>query len=92
MYPNESASTKGSEFAVASVIVAALGLVLPFLPVDMTGLRHYVALPVGVVGLLLAVVSLGSGRRGKPIATAGAVISGLVIVLGLFMTATAVLG
>jgi len=92
MHPSESASPKGAVFAVASVVVGALGLVVPFLPVDMTGVRHYVALPVGIAGLLLAGAGLTGGRRGKPIAAAGAVISGLVIVLGLFMAASALMG
>lgn len=89
MHPNESAGPKSPVFAIASVIVGALGLVVPFLPVDMTGVRAYIALPAGILGLVLAGLGF-TGRRGRPVAAAGAVISALVVVLGLTFLANLV--
>lgn len=78
---------KGFGLAVAAVILGLLGCVLPFLPIDMTGVRPYVAWPFGLAGLVLAILGYTGHRRGKPLALAGAILSGLALAVGLVMVA-----
>lgn len=72
---------KGFGLAVAAVILGLLACVLPFLPIDLTGVRHYVAFPFGLPGLVLAIVGCTGHRRGKPLAVAGAILSVLPLVV-----------
>ncbi|WP_239070246.1 hypothetical protein [Amycolatopsis sp. SID8362] len=76
---------KGPGLAVAALVLGLLALVLPFLPVDMTGFRAYVAFPFGLAGLVLGVLGCVGRRGGKPLATIGAVLSFLALVFGLIM-------
>ncbi|GIG66537.1 hypothetical protein Pen01_28320 [Phytomonospora endophytica] len=72
---------------MASVVLAFLGIVLPFLPIDLTGVRAFIALPLGLAGLAAAIVGLTGNRRGRPVAVAGIVLSVLVAALGAWMIA-----
>ncbi|MGH3489901.1 MAG: hypothetical protein ACRDP8_18585 [Actinopolymorphaceae bacterium] len=67
--------------------LALLGCVLPLLPVDLTGVRAYIAFPFGLIGLLLAVVALAGRWRGLPIAVVGLLLSTLALAIGVAMTA-----
>jgi hypothetical protein len=84
--------SQGAGPAVAAVILGLLGCVLPLLPIDLTGVRAYVALPLALPGLVLAVVGCAGHRRGKPLAVAGAVLSALALLLGVAMLAGSILG
>ncbi|MQA78475.1 MAG: hypothetical protein GEV10_08350 [Streptosporangiales bacterium] len=55
---------------------------LPFLPIDMTGVRPYIAFPFGLPGIVLAIVGCIGRRRGKPLAVVGAILSVVGLVLG----------
>ncbi|WP_285664369.1 hypothetical protein [Actinorhabdospora filicis] len=76
---------KSATPAVASVILAFLGCVLPFLPIDLTTVRAFIALPLGLAGLATAAFGLMGNRRGKPVAAAGVILSALVTGLGVWM-------
>lgn len=81
---------KGPGLGLAALVLGLLGLVLPLLPVDMTGFRAYVALPFGLAGLTLGVLGCVGRRRGKPVAAIGAVLSFLALVAGMIMVANQV--
>jgi hypothetical protein len=85
------APPKGIALAVAALVLGVLGCVLPFLPVDMTGVRAYVAFPFGLAGLVLGVFGCVGRRRGKPLAVIGAVLSVLALLLGMIMVAASVI-
>ncbi|WP_143539519.1 hypothetical protein [Saccharopolyspora spinosa] len=76
---------KGFGLAGAAMILGLLGCVLPFLPIDLTGVRPYIPFPFGLAGLALAVVGCTGRRRGKPLAVVGAILSVLALVLGVAM-------
>lgn len=76
---------KASGAAVAAVILGVAGCVLPFLPIDLTGVRPYVGIPSGAGGIILAVLVHSRNQRGKPLAMAGALLSALALVLGMIM-------
>ncbi|MBX9390808.1 hypothetical protein ACFPZ0_22690 [Streptomonospora nanhaiensis] len=78
---------KGAGLAVAAVVLGLLGCVVPFLPVDLTGVRHYVAFPFWSAGLLTAVLGCLGRRRGKPLAAAGGALSVLALLLQVAMVA-----
>ncbi|HEY1177767.1 MAG TPA: hypothetical protein VGF17_16550, partial [Phytomonospora sp.] len=61
--PPEASKSAGP--AVASVILAFLGIVLPFLPIDLTGVRAFIALPFGLAAIAAAIVGLTGGRRAR---------------------------
>ncbi|MEV4150221.1 hypothetical protein AB0J40_41645 [Amycolatopsis sp. NPDC049691] len=81
---------KGPGLGIAALVLGLLGLVLPFLPVDMTGFRAYVAFPFGLAGVVLGVLGCIGRRRGKPAAAIGAVVAFLALVAGMIMVANQV--
>ncbi|MCR6481506.1 hypothetical protein M8542_01615 [Amycolatopsis sp. OK19-0408] len=81
---------KGPGLGVAALVLGLLALVLPFLPVDMTGFRAYVAFPFGLAGLVLGVLGCIGRRSGKALAVIGAVVSFLALVAGMIMVANQV--
>jgi hypothetical protein len=87
--PWVEAPPKGVALAVAALVLGLLGCVLPLLPVDMTGVRAYVAFPFGVAGLALGVVGCVGRRRGKPLAAIGAGLSVVALALGMIILANA---
>ncbi|MFC3996133.1 hypothetical protein ACFOVU_09425 [Nocardiopsis sediminis] len=72
---------------MAAVVLGLLGCVLPFLPIDLTGVRPYIAFPFWSAGLATAIVACIGHRRGKPLAVAGAILSVLAMVLEAVMVA-----
>ncbi len=74
---------KGLWPGAVAVVSAVLGALLPLLPVNESGVRSYIALPFGLVGLALAIVGCVGYRRGKPLAVTGVVLSALVTLFGL---------
>ncbi|MFJ7211764.1 hypothetical protein [Amycolatopsis sp. NPDC098790] len=78
---------KGLWLGVAALVLGLLALVLPFLPVDMTGFRAYVPFPFGLAGLVLGVLGCVGRRSGKPMAAVGIALSALALVAGLLMLA-----
>lgn len=81
---------KGPVPGIVSVVFGLLGVILPFSPVDLSGVRAYVALGCGLAGLVLAVVGLAGNRGGKPVAAAGAILAVLVLALGAYMVVAGV--
>ncbi|MGH3728478.1 MAG: hypothetical protein ACRDTU_06965 [Micromonosporaceae bacterium] len=76
---------KRAGLAVAAVILCFLGYVLPFLPIDLTGVRQYIAFPFGLAGFVLAIAGCTGHRRGKPLAVVAAILSVPVLLLGMVM-------
>lgn len=76
---------KGVWLAVASVILGALGCVLPLTPFNLDGVRTYIALPFAVPGLAAGILGLTGGRRGKAVAIVGTVLCGIAVALSAVM-------
>ncbi|TDW22845.1 hypothetical protein [Kribbella kalugense] len=72
---------------VLALVLGLVALVVPFLPMDMSGFRQYAALPFAVPGIGLAIAGLSGRRRGKPLAVVGAVLCAIALVLGRIMLA-----
>jgi hypothetical protein len=85
----DAGSTSGSGIwrGAVAVVLGVVGCVAPLLPIDLTGVREYLAFPFGLVGLVLAAVTATAYRRGRPLAITGAVLCGLALLLGLAMVA-----
>jgi hypothetical protein len=76
-----------SLMAVLALVLGLVALVVPFLPMDMTGFRQYAALPFALPGIGIAIVGLSGRRRGKPVAVVGAILCAIALVLGRIMLA-----
>lgn len=79
------APPSGPGFAVAAMVLGLIGLVLPFLPVDLSGVRQFIALPFALPGLVLAIIGCIGPRKGKPLAVVGGIVSGLALILEAIM-------
>jgi hypothetical protein len=71
--------------AVGAVILGILGCVLPFLPIDLTGVRPFIGLPFGMAGLVLGIVGCTGQRRGKGLAVTGMSLSAIALALEFIM-------
>lgn len=67
--------------AVVAVILGVLGCVLPLAPVDLTGLRGYIALAFGLPGLVVGIIGCTGRRRGKALAVAGSILCVIALVM-----------
>lgn len=76
------APPKGPLLGLLALILGVLGGVATFLPIDLTGVRAYVAWAFGLPGIVIAAVGLLGHRRGKPMAAIGALLSLLALVIG----------
>ncbi|WP_112267147.1 hypothetical protein [Lentzea terrae] len=76
------APPKGPLLGLLALILGVLGVVATFLPIDLTGVRAYVAWAFGLPGIVIAAVGLLGHRRGKPMAAIGALLSLLALVIG----------
>lgn len=65
-----------------ALILGVLGVVVTFLPIDLTGVRAYVAWAFGLPGIVIAALGLLGHRRGKPMAAIGALLSLPALVIG----------
>ncbi|GAA4525958.1 hypothetical protein [Amycolatopsis samaneae] len=78
---------QGMGYAVAALVLGLCACVAPLLPVDLTGVRAYVAFPPGVVGVALGIIGCLGARRGKALAIVGMVLCGIGMLLGVIMVA-----
>ena len=81
--PRAAGPTAGPGLAVVSMVLGVLGILVPFLPIDESGIRHYVALPFALGGLALAIAGLVGPRRAKPVAGVGLGLSLLALLVGM---------
>ncbi|MFD7660035.1 hypothetical protein ACFV4N_39170 [Actinosynnema sp. NPDC059797] len=79
--PLPAGGPKGIGFAVAALVLAVLAWVVPLLPIDLSGVRHYVVFPFGLAGFVLGVLGGLGNRRGKPLAVVAALSSALAVFL-----------
>ncbi|WP_433602136.1 DUF4190 domain-containing protein [Nocardia sp. CA-135953] len=77
--PHATGQRQGPRFAVASAILGIIGCVLPFLPIDLTGVRPLVGLPFAISGLVLGIVGCTGQRSAKALAVTGIVLSVLAL-------------
>ena len=73
---------KGPWLGVAALVLGLLGVVATFLPMDLSGVRHYVAWLFGLPGFVLAIFGLLGNRSGKPFAVIGALLSLFAVLIG----------
>ncbi|WP_433710713.1 DUF4190 domain-containing protein [Nocardia sp. CA-084685] len=66
-------------FALASVALGIVGCVLPFLPIDLTGVRPLIGLPFAMPGLVLGIVGCTGRHRAKGLAVTGIILSVLAL-------------
>ncbi|WP_433759972.1 DUF4190 domain-containing protein [Nocardia sp. CA-135398] len=83
--PQSTDARQGPWLAIASVILGIVGCVLPFLPIDLTGVRPLVGLPFAIPGLVLAIVGCTGRRRAKGLAVTGIILSVLALTVALIM-------
>jgi hypothetical protein len=72
---------------VLALVLGVVALVVPFLPMDMTGFRQYAAFPFAFPGIGFATAGLSGRRRGKPLAVLGAILCTLALMVGRIMLA-----
>ncbi|WP_409182863.1 hypothetical protein F9C11_41890 [Amycolatopsis sp. VS8301801F10] len=90
--PALPAPANGVWLGVAALVLGVLGCVVPLLPIDLTGIRAYLAFPFGVAGLTCGLVGVVGRRTGKPVSAAGIAISAIALVFGVVMLANYVGG
>ncbi|MEV5835954.1 DUF4190 domain-containing protein [Nocardia sp. NPDC052112] len=76
---------QGPWLAVGAVILGIAGCVLPFLPIDLTGVRPLIGLPFAIAGLVLGIVGSVGRRRAKGLAVTGIILSVLALTVALIM-------
>lgn len=76
---------RGPWFGVAAVVLGIVGCVLPFLPIDLTGVRPLVGLPFAIAGLVLGIVGCTGQHRAKGMAVTGIVLSVLALIVAFIM-------
>ena len=90
--PTMPAPVRGPGMAIVSLVLGLFGFVVWLLPIDETGVRHYLPFPFALGGLVLAIICLAGRNRGKVMAALGAIFSVLALLLGLVMVANEFLG
>lgn len=83
--PEPTDRRKGIGLAVGALILGIVGCVLPFLPIDLTGVRPFIGLPFGMAGLVVGIVGCTGQRRGKGLAVTGMVLSAITIAVEFIM-------
>ncbi|MCG3757201.1 hypothetical protein [Amycolatopsis sp. Poz14] len=86
------APANGVWLGVSSLVLGVLGCVVPLLPIDLTGIRAYLALPFGLAGLAFGLVGVVGRRTGKPVSGVGIGVSAIALVLGVIMLGNQVAG
>ncbi|GAA1020409.1 hypothetical protein GCM10009565_08970 [Amycolatopsis albidoflavus] len=86
------APANGVWLGVAALILGILGCVLPLLPIDLTGIRAYLALPFGLAGLACGLVGVIGRRTAKPVSAVGIAVSAIALVLGMIMLSNQLAG
>ncbi|MFC9894174.1 hypothetical protein ACFVMC_10815 [Nocardia sp. NPDC127579] len=83
--PPPAEQRSGAAFGVVALIFGILGVVLPFLPVDLAGIRPIIGLAFTVCGLVLGTLGCVGQRRGKGFAAAGIALSLLGLAVAIIM-------
>ncbi|WP_280265499.1 hypothetical protein [Nocardia wallacei] len=83
--PPPTARRQGLGLAAGAVTLGLLGLVLPFLPMDLTGVRPFLGLPFALGGLVLGIIGCTGGRSGTGLALAGVLVSTLALAVTVIM-------
>lgn len=76
---------KGVWLGIVAVVLGVLGIVLPFLPVALDGVRGYLALAFGLPSLAASIIGCTGRRRGKAVAAVGVNLSVLALVIATIM-------
>ncbi|MFD2472747.1 hypothetical protein [Amycolatopsis silviterrae] len=92
VYPPAPAPANGVWLGTAALVLGLLGCVVPLLPIDLTGIRAYLALPFGLAGLACGIAGLVGRRTGKPLSATGVAVSAIALVLGVVMLGNLVAG
>ncbi|SFP22160.1 hypothetical protein [Amycolatopsis rubida] len=90
--PALPAPANGVWLGVLSLVLGVLGCVVPLLPIDLTGVRAYLALPFGLAGLACGLAGVVGRRTGKPVSGVGIGVSAIALVLGVIMLGNQVAG
>jgi hypothetical protein len=77
----------GAGMATVALLVGLFGCIVWLLPINESGIRHYLPLPFAVGGIVLSVLCLSSHRRGTVAAVIGLLLSVLALILGTIMVA-----
>jgi hypothetical protein len=83
--PSPVEPAKGVWLAIVAVVLGALGIVLPFAPVALDGVRGYLALAFGLPGLVASILGCTGRRRGKAVAAVGVNLSVIALVIATIM-------
>jgi len=83
--PRPAGPATGPGLAVVALLLGFVGCVVWLLPIDETGIRHYLPLPFAIGGLVLGIMGLVGNRGGKPLAAVGVVLSAIALILGILM-------
>jgi len=83
--PRPAGPATGPGLAVVALVLGVIGCVVWLLPIDESGVRHYLPLPFALGGLVLGIMGLVGNRRGKPVAAVGVILSAIALVLAILM-------
>ncbi|WP_433630986.1 hypothetical protein [Nocardia sp. CA-120079] len=83
--PPPTDQRQGPWLAVGAVLLGIVGCVLPFLPIDLTGVRPLVGLPFAIAGLVLGILGCTGQYRAKGLAVTGIIVSVLALTVALIM-------
>ncbi|MFB9925426.1 hypothetical protein ACFORO_03790 [Amycolatopsis halotolerans] len=86
------APANGVWLGVAALVLGLLGCVLPLLPIDLSGIRAYLALPFGLAGLACGLVGVIGRRTAKPLSAVGIAVSAIALILGMIMLSNQLVG
>ena len=78
-------ASKSSVLGLTALVLGLVAVVVPFLPMDMSGFRRYVGLGGGLIVLVVAVLGLMGDRRGKPMAAIGLMLGLLAVLVSALM-------
>ncbi|MET9632667.1 hypothetical protein ABZX92_34955 [Lentzea sp. NPDC006480] len=77
--------SKSPVLGLTALVLGLVAVVVPFLPMNMTGFRRYVGLVGGLIVLVVAVLGLVGDRRGKPMAAIGLLLGLLAVLVSAMM-------
>ncbi|MDX8029022.1 hypothetical protein SK803_02315 [Lentzea sp. BCCO 10_0856] len=78
-----SAQTKGPALGLLALALGLAGVVVTFLPINLDGVRPYLAWAFGLPGFVVAILGLLGPRQGKAFAVIGALLSLLAVFVGM---------
>ncbi|MGW6929335.1 hypothetical protein ACWGE0_04660 [Lentzea sp. NPDC054927] len=86
-YGPSAQTTKGPALGLLALALGVAGVVVPLLPINLDGVRPYLAWVFGLPGFVVSILALVGPRQGKVFAAIGTLLSLLAVLIGMITLA-----